>query len=78
MILKEYEKMWKRKICIQFYKKLTTTINRFWGDKLLQGRKCSFEMLTCSKVNFYEGKMHILQTVAGYPHQPELLLDVTK
>ena len=29
-ILKEYKKMWKRKICIQFYKKLTTTKDRPW------------------------------------------------
>ena len=55
-ILKEYKKMWKRKICIQFYKKLTTTIDRACGVKLLRGRKCSFEMLTCSKVKLHEGK----------------------
>ena len=59
--------MWKRKICIQFYKKLTTTKERFWGLKLLRGRKCSFEMLTCSKVKFYEGKIRILKGLAGYP-----------
>ena len=67
MILKEYEKMWKRKICIQFYKKRTTTKNTAWGVKLLRGRKCSFEMLTCSKVNFYEGKVRILKSRGGYP-----------
>ena len=49
------------KICIQFYKKRTATKNTAWGAKLLRGRKCSFEMSTCSKVNFYEGKMHVLE-----------------
>ena len=70
MILKEYEKMWKRKICIQFYKKRTTTKNHAWGDKLLRGRKCSFEMSTCSKVNFYEGKVLILKSKVDYPRHP--------
>ena len=69
MILKEYEKMWKRKICIQFYKKRTTTKGRPWGVKLLRGRKCSFEMSTCSKVNFYEGKVLILKCEVGYTRQ---------
>ena len=61
--------MWKRRICIQFYKKLTTTKEPPWGPKLLRGRKCSFEMSTCWKANFYEGKVLILKTVVGYPRQ---------
>ena len=61
--------MWKRKICIQFYKKRTTTKKPACGLKLLRGRKCSFEMLTCSKVNFYEGKIRILKRILDYPRQ---------
>ena len=34
-ILKEYKKMWKRKICIQFDKKLTTTKEPICRVKLL-------------------------------------------
>ena len=39
--------MRKRKICIQLYKKLTTTINPIWRAMPFAREKCIFEMLKC-------------------------------
>ena len=45
-ILKEYKKMWKRKICLQFYKNGTTTKDTAWDVMRFTKGKCIFEMLT--------------------------------